>query len=226
MERFERTEHLIGKERCDILRNARVFVFGIGGVGSFAAEALARAGVGNIDLVDYDRIHITNINRQIHALDETLGERKVVAMEKRMRSINPNLRIVAHGIMADAANIPVLLEERPDYVIDAVDMVTTKLALIEFCVKEEIPIASSMGTGNKVHPEMLEITDIHDTKICPLAKVMRKELKKRGIRRLRVVASREMPLMRSRDVIGSISTVPSSAGLLLASMAINDLIGL
>lgn len=223
MERFKRTESLIGKEKLDLLKNATVFIFGVGGVGGFAAESLARAGIENIGLVDYDKIHISNINRQIHALDETVGESKVSVMKKRMESINPHVKVSIFPIMADESNIREILRTKPDYVIDAIDMVTSKLALIEFCVKNSIPIVSSMGTGNKLHPEMLQIDDIHKTSVCPLAKVIRKELKKREIKRLKVVYSKEAPIKKSDGVIGSISTVPPAAGILLASIAINDI---
>lgn len=226
MERFERTRHLIGHERLDSLRRSTVFVFGVGGVGSFAAEALGRAGIGTIGLVDYDTIHLSNLNRQIHALEETVGEIKVRAMARRLKAINPGIDVRVHPVLADAGNIPGLLDPAPDYVIDAVDMVTAKLALIEHCVERGIPVVSCMGTGNKVHPEKLEITDLSKTKACPLAKVMRRELKKRDIRHLKVVYSRETPLMKSREVVGSLSTVPSVAGLLLASAVINEIIGL
>lgn len=223
MERFKRTESLIGKDKLDLLKNATVFVFGVGGVGGFAVESLARAGVENIGLVDYDTIHISNINRQIHALDETVGQSKVLVMKKRMESINPRLKVFVFSVMADETNIHEILHIKPDYVIDAIDMVTSKLALIEFCVNNSIPIVSSMGTGNKLHPEMLEIDDIHKTSVCPLAKVIRKELKKRGIKRLKVVYSKEAPKNNENGVIGSISTVPPVAGIMLSSIAINDL---
>ena len=226
MERFERTRHLIGHERLDSLRRSTVFVFGVGGVGSFAAEALGRAGIGTIGLVDYDTIHLSNLNRQIHALEETVGEIKVRAMERRLKAINPGIDVRVHPVLADAGNIPGLLDPAPDYVIDAVDMVTAQLALIQHCVRRGIPVVSCMGTGNKVHPEKLEITDLSKTKACPLAKVMRRELKRRDIRHLKVVYSRETPLMKSREVVGSLSTVPSVAGLLLASAVINEIIGL
>ena len=223
MERFKRTESLIGKEKLDLLKNASIVIFGVGGVGGFAAETIARAGIGNIGLVDYDTIHISNINRQIHALDETVGESKVSVMKKRIESINPRVKVFVFPMMADESNIYEILQAKPDYVIDAIDMVTSKLALIEFCVKNSIPIVSSMGTGNKLHPEMLQIDDIHKTSVCPLAKVVRKELKKKGIKRLKVVYSKETPKINANGVIGSISTVPPVAGIMLASVAINDI---
>ena len=225
MERFERMETLVGKEKLDILRNAAVFVFGVGGVGGYAVESLARAGIGNIGIVDHDTIHISNINRQIHALSETVGEKKVLAMKSRIESINPDCKVSVFPVMASESNIPEILEAKPDYVIDAIDTVTCKLSLIEYCVGNLIPIASSMGTGNKLHPEMLKVEDIHKTSVCPLAKVMRKELKKRGVKRLKVVYSKENPISNSKGIIGSISTVPPAAGIMLASIAINDLMG-
>ncbi len=223
MERFERTEMMVGKEKFDLLRDAEVFVFGVGGVGGFAVEALARAGVGKIGIVDHDIIHLSNINRQIHALSDTVGETKVSAMKTRIESINPNCKVSVFPVMANESNIHEILAAKPDYVIDAIDTVTCKLALIEFCAGNSIPIASSMGTGNKIHPEMLKIEDIHKTSVCPLAKVMRKELKKRGAKHLKVVYSKETPISNSKDIIGSISTVPPVAGIMLASIAINEL---
>ncbi len=225
MERFERTESMVGKEKLDILKNAEVFVFGVGGVGSYAVEALARAGVGRIGIVDHDAIHISNINRQIHALSETVGEKKVFVMKSRIESINPNCKVSVFPIMADESNISEILGRKPDYVIDAIDTVTCKLALIEYCAGNSIRAASSMGTGNKLHPEMLKVEDIHKTSVCPLAKVVRKELKKRGVKSLKVVYSKENPISNSKGIIGSISTVPPAAGIMLASIAINDLMG-
>ena len=225
MERFERMETLVGKEKLGLLRNAAVFVFGVGGVGGFAVEALARAGVGRIGIVDHDTIHLSNINRQIHALSDTVGEKKVLAMKKRIESINPDCKVFVFPVMASESNIPEILEAKPDYVIDAIDTVTCKLSLIEYCTANSIPIASSMGTGNKLHPEMLIVEDIHKTSVCPLAKVMRKELKKRGVKHLKVVYSKENPISNPKGVIGSISTVPPAAGIMLASIAINDLMG-
>jgi len=225
VERFERMETLVGKEKLGLLRNAAVFVFGVGGVGGFAVEALARAGVGRIGIVDHDTIHLSNINRQIHALSDTVGEKKVLAMKKRIESINPDCKVFVFPVMASESNIPEILEAKPDYVIDAIDTVTCKLSLIEYCTANSIPIASSMGTGNKLHPEMLIVEDIHKTSVCPLAKVMRKELKKRGVKHLKVVYSKENPISNPKGVIGSISTVPPAAGIMLASIAINDLMG-
>jgi len=225
VERFDRTESMVGKEKLERLKNAKVFVFGVGGVGGFSVEALARAGVGEIGIVDHDIIHISNINRQIHALSETVGEKKVLAMKKRIESINPNCKVSVFPVMANESNISEILEEKPDYVIDAIDTVTCKLYLIEYCTVNSIPIASSMGTGNKLYPEMLKMDDIHKTSMCPLAKVMRKELKKRGVKSLKVVYSKESPIANDKGIIGSISTVPSSAGIMLASIAINDLMG-
>ena len=225
MERFKRTESLIGKEKLDMLKSATVFIIGVGGVGGFAAEAIARAGIENICLVDYDKIHISNINRQIHALEETVGDRKVAVMKKRIESINPYAKVVTYATMIDKSNILEIFKEKPDYVIDAIDMVANKLDLIEFCIKNSIPIVSSMGTGNKLHPEMLQIDDIYNTSVCPLAKLIRKELKRREIKGLRVVYSKETPKKNSDGVIGSISTVPPVAGIMLASIAINDIMG-
>ena len=230
MSRFSRTEQLIGKQALERLHGSTVAVFGIGGVGSFATEALARSGVGRFILIDNDVICETNINRQLHALESTVGMPKAEAMKNRIIDINPSaivetLRVFylpgAKGIIWDY-----------DYVIDAVDTVTAKLDIIVEAKKRNIPIISAMGAGNKLDPTKFETADIYDTSICPLAKVMRRELKKRGVCSLKVVYSKEHPIKppscdimpRRRQIPASIAFVPSVMGLIIAGEAVKDLI--
>lgn len=232
-EQFLRTQLLIGETGIDTLQKAHVIVFGVGGVGSFAVEALARAGVGKLTIVDFDVVDITNINRQLIALHSTVGMDKVAVLKDRLKDINPDLRVEARAEKVLAENIEDFFTESYDYVIDAIDMVSSKLALIEYCTKNNIQIISSMGTGNKLDPSKLTVTDLYKTSTCPLARVMRYELKKRGVKRLQVVYSTEAPLKpivpegldmgAKRTVPGSTSFVPSSAGLMLASVVIRRL---
>ena len=191
---FCRTELLVGEDGIEKLKNSKVIVFGIGGVGSFAVEALTRAGVGNLVLVDNDTVCISNLNRQIHATTKTVDMVKVEAMKERIKLINPECKVEAKQVFVTAENIPDLITDDIDYVVDAIDTVTSKLALAEYCYKNEIKIMSSMGTGNKLDPTMFQVSDVYKTKVCPLAKVMRYELKKRGVKKLKVVYSEEMPM--------------------------------
>lgn len=231
---FIRSEMLLGTENIDTLKNSKVAVFGIGGVGSFVAESLARTGVGHLVLIDFDDIVPSNINRQIHATTETLGQLKVHAMAKRLKTINPDIEITALPLLYNQETSDEILTDDLDYVVDAIDMVTSKLLLIEECKAKKIPIICSMGTGNKLNPAMLEVADISKTSVCPLAKVMRLELKKRRIRKVKVVYSKEQPLkprpLESSDsrraTPGSVSFVPSVAGLILTSEVVKDLIDL
>lgn len=231
---YSRTELLIGKEGMERLRNAAVIVFGVGGVGSHCIEALARSGVGKLILVDHDTVSLTNINRQSIAYHSTVGEFKTKVMEKRIRDICPQIEVVTYEQFVLPDNIETLFEERVDYIVDAIDTVTAKLALVEIAGERKIPIISSMGTGNKLHPEMFEITDIYKTSVCPLCKVMRKELKARGVRKLKVLYSKEIPVDISkreteeekgqrRSLPGSISFVPPVAGLIIAGEVIREL---
>jgi tRNA A37 threonylcarbamoyladenosine dehydratase len=229
--RFSRTELLLGEEGMKILKNARVAVFGIGGVGSFASEALVRAGLGMIIIVDYDIIDITNINRQIHATSRTVDLPKVEVMKDRLLEINPSLDIIAIKDVYKDENKDRLLSQDYDYVIDAIDMVSAKINLIENCKRLNIPIISCMGAGNKLNPTMLQVGDIYKTNTCPLAKVMRNELRKRNIKNLKVVWSTEKPIKVNLEkegtrkaVPGSVSFVPSVAGLILASEVVKDLV--
>lgn len=229
--RFIRTELLLGKEGMIKLKNSTVAVFGIGGVGSFACEALVRSGLGKIILVDYDIIDISNINRQIHATSSTVGLPKVEVMKKRLLEINPELDIEVYQEKYNDETREKLISTDYDYVIDAIDMITSKIDLITTCKEKNIPIISSMGAGNKLNPTLLEVGDIYSTHTCPLAKVMRRELKKRNIKDLKVVWSKEKPLSVNLEkpgvrkaVPGSISFVPSVAGLILASEVVKDLV--
>ena len=226
-----RTSLIIGDEGINKLQNANVIVFGVGGVGSFAAESLVRAGVGNITIVDFDDVDITNINRQLPALHSTVGKLKVDVMKDRLLDINPDLNIRTVAKMYNKETTDEILIEDYDYVIDAIDMVTSKILLVEECNKKGLTLISSMGMGNKLDPTKIVVTDIHKTHTCPLAKVMRKELKDRRIKKLKVVYSEEQPrelkkkIMNGRKVTpGSTSFVPSVGGLTIASVVVNDLI--
>ena len=228
---FCRTELLIGEEGIEKLHNSKVIVFGIGGVGSFVVEALTRAGVGNLILVDNDTVCISNLNRQIHATQATVESVKVEAMKARVLSINPNCKVEAKQEFITADNIQDIIPEDIDYVVDAIDTVTSKLALAEYCYKNDIKLIASMGTGNKIDPTQFRVTDVFKTKVCPLAKVMRTELRKRGVKKLKVVYSEEVPMVpnkgravpsKKRQTPGSISFVPPVAGMIIGG----DLIGL
>ena len=228
---FCRTELLVGEEGINKLHNSKVIVFGIGGVGSFVVEALTRAGVGNLILVDNDTICISNLNRQIHATQATVGMIKVEAMKERVISINPKCNVEAKQVFITADNISEIIPSDVDYVVDAIDMVTSKILLVEECNKKGLKLISSMGMGNKLDPTKIVVTDIHKTHTCPLAKVMRKELKDRRIKKLKVVYSEEQPqelkkkIMNGRKVTpGSTSFVPSVGGLTIASVVVNDLL--
>ena len=229
---FCRTELLIGEEGIEKLHNSKVIVFGIGGVGSFVVEALTRAGVGNLILVDNDTICISNLNRQIHATQVTVGNVKVEAMKARVLSINPNCNVEAKQEFITADNIQEIIPEDIDYVVDAIDTVTSKLALAEYCYKNDIKLIASMGTGNKMDPTQFRVTDVFKTKVCPLAKVMRTELRKRGVKKLKVVYSEEIPMVpnkgravpsQKRQTPGSISFVPPVAGMIIGGEVIKDL---
>lgn len=247
MNQFSRTELLIGKEGIEKLNKAKVAVFGIGGVGSYVVEGLVRAGVQNFILVDDDKVCLTNLNRQIIATRSTIGKPKVEVAKERILDINPkaNVEIYQEFFMPDSKEI---LDDSVDYIVDSIDTVTAKIELVMRANKLNIPIISSMGTGNKLDPTRLEVSDIYKTSVCPLAKVMRKELKQRGIKKLKVVYSKEDPIKpqeteeiscknhcvcppgtkrkctAKNQVPGSISFVPSVAGLIIAGEVIKDLI--
>lgn len=216
-----RTEILIGKKAIEKLENANVILYGIGGVGSYVAEALARAGVGNLTLVDNDVITCSNINRQIHATTKTVGKNKVDVMKKRIQEINPSANVT---VFVKEEKEEDLINERFSYVVDAVDTIKTKIKLIEKANEVKVPMISAMGAGNKLDATKFEVADIYQTSVCPLAKVMRKELKKRNIEKLKVVYSKEKAIIHEDNLIGSISFVPSVMGLIMAGEVIKDII--
>ena len=223
-----RTEGLIGRENIEKLNNKKVAIFGIGGVGSYVVEALARVGIGRFILVDSDDVSITNINRQIIATTRTIGEPKVEVAKDRILEINNKAKVEIYKEFF-TSNTKGILDDSISYIVDAVDTVTAKIELVIRANKLDIPIISSMGTGNKLDPTRFEVSDIYKTSVCPLAKIMRKELKKRNISKLKVVYSKEEPIKTSisengKIVPASISFVPSVAGLIIASEVIKDLI--
>ena len=235
LNQFSRTELLIGKDNVEKLNKAKVAIFGIGGVGSYVVEALARAGIGEFVLVDSDVVSLTNINRQIVALHSTIGMSKVDVAKSRILDINPNAKVETYKEFFLPETVGII-DKSVDYIIDAIDTVTAKIELVMRANKFEIPIISSMGTGNKLDPTKLEVSDVFKTSVCPLAKVMRKELKARGIKKLKVVYSKEDVVKCDEEVMnvcisetsksrvpGSISFVPSVAGLIIASEVIKDI---
>lgn len=226
---FCRTELLIGKEGLIKLRNAKVAVFGIGGVGSYVVEALARSGVGNFILVDKDIVSVSNINRQLIATHDTIGKLKVDVAKQRILSINPDAKVKTYADFFMPGNLDII-DNTVTYIVDAIDTVTAKIELVIQAKMFNIPIISSMGTGNKLDPNIFEVADIYKTQVCPLAKVMRKELKARDIKHLKVVYSKEEPKRNSiigengKAVPGSIAFVPSVAGLIIAGEVVKDLL--
>ncbi len=245
---FSRTEMLIGTKGLEKLKGSTVAVFGVGGVGTFVIEGLVRSGLGKIVLVDDDDICLTNVNRQIHATRKTVGQAKIEAMKERVLAINPKIEVITHQELYNADSAKRLLLDDYDYVVDAIDMVSAKIDLIERCKTRGIPIISSMGAGNKLNPAMFEVADIYETTVCPLAKVMRKELRNRGIKDLKVVFSKEKPLkpiqlenncntncictnedrtcVERRQIPGSVAFVPSVVGLIIASEVVKDIVGI
>ena len=235
---YSRTELLIGAEGMNLLKGSSVMVFGVGGVGSHCIEALARSGIGELILIDNDTVSLTNINRQSIAYHSTVGQFKTLVMKERIRDIDPSIKVKTYETFVLPENLAAILddEERIDYIIDAIDTVSAKIALVEEAVKRGIRLISSMGTGNKLHPELFEIDDLSKTSVCPLCRVMRRELKQRGILHLKVLYSKEKPIDISgretgedpgarRSVPGSISFVPPVAGLLIAGQVIRELSG-
>lgn len=228
---FSRTELLLGKEGVEKLKKARVAVFGVGGVGGYVVEALARSGVGALDLIDKDVVSESNINRQIIALHSTVGQLKTEAAANRARDINPQIMVRTHNVFYLPENAQEFDFSQYDYVVDAIDTVSGKIALIEQAKRSNTPVISSMGAGNKLDPTAFEVADITKTSVCPLARVMRRELKKRGIEHVKVVYSKEEPLPSNvtdeesgKSVPGSIAFVPSVVGLIIAGEVIKDLI--
>lgn len=232
---FSRTELLLTADGMQRLKEACVMVLGVGGVGSHCIEALARAGIGKLILVDNDTVSLTNINRQSIAYHSTVGRYKTELMKERIKDICPDTAVVTHETFVLPDNVEQLLEQPPDYIVDAIDTVTAKLVLAETALRRQIPIISCMGTGNKLHGERFQIGDISETSVCPLCKVMRKELKSRGIQHLKVLYSTEKPQPvtepntgedkgRKRILPGSVSFVPPVAGLLIAGETIRDIL--
>lgn len=244
---LSRTELLIGEEALNKLKKSKVMIFGIGGVGSFTVEALVRSGVSNLILVDDDTVCLTNLNRQIHATYETISKNKVDVMKQRILSINKNCQVETKQIFVKPEDLEKIIPNDVDYVVDAIDTVSSKIALAVYCEKKGINLISSMGTGNKLNPSEFKVSDIYKTKVCPLAKVMRYELKKRGVKKLKVVYSEEIPrkpkeddvvtcktgcvctggtkkCAAKRQIPGSISFVPPVAGMIIASEVVKDLI--
>ncbi len=228
---FSRTELLIGKEGLEKLKSAKVAVFGVGGVGGYVVEALARSGVGELELIDKDVVSLSNLNRQIIALHSTVGRRKTEVAAERARDINPAIKVTCRNTFFLPENADEFDFSAYDYVVDAIDTVSGKLALIERAKAAGVPVLSSMGAGNKLDPTAFEVADISKTSVCPLARVMRRELKKRGIGHLKVVYSKEEPKNSGltdeesgKPVAGSIAFVPSVVGLIIAAEVIKDLI--
>ena len=248
LNQFSRTELLIGREGIDKLKNSKVAVFGIGGVGSFVVEGLVRAGVGNFVLIDDDKVCLTNLNRQIIATRKTVGKYKVEVMKERILEINPNANVTIYQEFFMPGNKQDIIKSDLNYVVDAIDTVTAKIEIITRCKSLNIPVISSMGTGNKLDPSKLQITDIYKTSVCPLAKVIRKELRKRNVKNVNVIFSTEEPIKLDQNiecsckvncicppgtkrkcstknqVPGSISFVPSVAGLMIAGKVVTDII--
>lgn len=232
MEQFSRTEILFGKEAMDKLARAHVAIFGIGGVGGYTAEALARCGVGSLDLIDNDTVSITNINRQIYALHSTIGKYKTDVAYDRILDINPQIKINAYNIFYSSQTQSQFDFSKYDYIVDAIDTVSSKILLIENANKVKTPIISSMGAGNKVNPCAFEISDIYKTSVCPLARVMRHELKKRNIKKLKVVYSKEPPIKPlknnevsfKKQIPASVSYVPSVVGLIIAGEVVLQIV--
>lgn len=221
---FERMESLIGTAALEKLKNSRVAVFGVGGVGGYVVEALARSGVGALDLIDNDVVSETNINRQIIALHSTIGKKKTEVAAARVRDINPEIKVITHELFFLPETAQQLDFSQYDYVVDAIDTVAGKIALIERAKEANVPVISSMGTGNKLNASAFEVADISKTSVCPLARVMRRELKKRGIENVKVVYSKEEPKENGGKVPASIAFVPPVAGLIIAGEVIKDLI--
>lgn len=228
-EQFSRTEYLIGKDGISKLHNSRVIVFGIGGVGGYVVEALVRSGLGAIDLVDHDKVTLSNINRQIIATHQTVGKYKIDIAEERILSINPNIKIKKYNTFLTPESSNNFDFSQYNYIVDAIDTVSGKIELVLKANQYNIPIISSMGTGNKMNPQMFEINDIYKTSVCPLARVMRQELKKHKVKKLKVLYSKENPIKvniqeNGKRIPGSNAFAPSVAGLIIASEVIKDLI--
>ena len=225
MEKYARLEKVIGKDKVNDLGQKCVLVIGCGGVGGYVCEALARSNIGRLIIVDFDVVDITNINRQIIALESTIGQKKVDVLEKRLKDINPNLDVVKIDSFIGVDNIEVLFKDKLDYLVDACDSIKTKLALIDECLKRKIPFVSSMGTGNKLDPTKLDVVDIRKTVNDPLARIIRKYIKDKKIKdKVMVLSSTEVPVKTGERTPGSTAFVPGAAGLILASFVVRNLI--
>lgn len=229
MEIFNRLEMVVGSDNLEKLKNSNILVFGLGGVGGSLCEALVRGGIGNISIVDRDIVDITNINRQVIATHSTIGLNKVDAMEQRLKDINRDVSIKKFKLNLNKDTIEEFYFEEYDYIADAIDTVTSKILLAEIAYRNKYSLISAMGTGNKLDPTKLEVSDINKTKVCPIARVMRRELKKRGVRRLKVVYSTEVPKkpvfnLENKSTPGSVSFVPPVCGMIMASEIINSII--
>lgn len=225
MEKYVRLEKVIGKDKVDDLGQKCVLVIGCGGVGGYVCEALARSNIGRLIIADFDVVDVTNINRQIIALESTIGQKKVDVLEKRLKDINPNLDVVKIDSFIGVDNIEVLFKDKLDYLVDACDSIKTKLALIDECLKRKIPFVSSMGTGNKLDPTKLDVVDIRKTVNDPLARIIRKYVKDKKIKdKVMVLSSTEVPVKTGERTPGSTVFVPGTAGLILASFVVRNLI--
>ena len=227
LNQFSRTELLIGKDGVDKLQKSKVAIFGIGGVGSYVVEGLARAGVGHLIIVDYDKYDITNINRQLGAAYSTIGKYKVDVMKQRILDINPNAIVEAYRPDEIEGGETAIVNSDIDYVVDAIDTMINKLDLIEKCKQKNVKIITATGAGNKLDPPKFEVDDIYKTSVCPVCKILRKELKKRNIKDLKVVYSKEnslKPETNGERILGSVSFVPSVAGLIVAGEVVKDII--
>lgn len=230
---FARTALLLGEAALEKLQNARVAVFGVGGVGGYVCEALARSGIGTLDLIDNDTVSVSNRNRQIIALSSTVGLEKTEVMRERLLDINPNLTVHTYNVFFTPETASDFDFSKYTYVVDAIDTVAGKLELAVRCQSVGVPLISSMGTGNKLHPELFEIADIYKTSVCPLARVMRTELRKRGVKKLKVVYSKEIPQKpiggapkeNGRHLPGSTAFCPPAAGLMIAGAVVRDILG-
>ena len=225
--RFSRLEKIIGEDALSCIKEKSVLVLGCGGVGGYVVESLARSGVGTLILVDYDKVDVTNINRQIIALDSTVGQLKVDVLEKRVKDINPDCQVIKVGEFVDSNNFGCLFQHKIDYLVDACDTMSTKKVIIKECIQKKIPFISSMGTGNKLDPSQLEITDIRKTQNDPLARILRKFIKDEKInQKVMVLCSKELPIKTGDRTPGSTAFVPPAAGLLIASYIIREFIQL
>lgn len=221
---YQRTELVIGKDNLEKIKQIKVCICGIGGVGSYVLEALARLGVGNITIIDNDNVDITNINRQIIATVDNVGKSKVVEAQKRIKDINPEIQVTAIQDFIDSTNVDKYISENLDYVVDAIDSVESKIQIIKICKQKNVNVISSMGMANRLEPLKIKVADISKTEVCPLAKVVRKKLREQGIQKVKVVFSTENAVKPVGKILGSISYVPATAGLVIASEIVKDII--